>query len=81
MSTALYWRPDHKEKTELGEDLKHILARYFWGQDGSLTTHFHKLDEQDRHYHRGLADAGVKDAGKLLKATEEHGDILVWIGD
>ena len=82
LSTNLYWRPAPKEEPPadtLADDLKRILARKFWGHDGSLWGETFIITRDELEYLEGLKDAGIHDAGTLIAAIKAHGNVELWI--
>jgi len=55
----------------LSDDLKRILARKYWDHDGSLSNGPIRMYDTHLNYLRGLRDAGVKDAQKLIDGIEK----------
>ena len=68
MSFNLHWYKPPTERKPLGSSyhpLKGILASAYGVYDGSCKEEF-TLNESDVPYLRGLADAGIEDAARLL---------------
>ena len=68
MNFNLHWYKPPTERKALGSaslPLKGILAQAYGMYDGSCKEEF-TLDESDVPYLRGLADAGIEDAARLL---------------
>lgn len=70
MSQNLYWRPKYNNGRSLSDNLKYILRV----NERSNSTFMHI----DIPYLQGLADAGIKDAHKLIKAIERHEYVEVY---
>lgn len=71
MSSNLVWEPTERKKSEVSHQLKYALRKRF-GEPINVT-----LQSDDIMYLRGLEDAGLQDAYKLIKAIEKYGEILV----
>lgn len=84
MSSSMYWRPAPKEvppPNELSYELKKAVARRWWDHDGSLNGGEIEIGRGHLNYLQVLADGGVEGADDLIKAVEEHGNVLVWISN
>lgn len=74
MSTNLYWNPVLPETGEcLTLELKWALRKRYDGIDFVDMT----LDCTDISYLKGLKDAGLEGAQKLIDGIETHGEIRV----
>ena len=83
MSTTLYWRPvpkEHPPLEDLSSVLKYMLARRYWGHDGSLYGEEVEIGKEEIPYLQGLNDCGVEDADRLIAAIHDHGRVLIRIG-
>ena len=84
MSTDLYYRLPSK-KYHLCHGLKCILARGYWGHDGSLTGDWITLDESDIGFLLDIVtkEIGevVQDARKLIGLIEKDGSIEICISE
>jgi len=79
MSVSMYWfkAPDaRRELGSTGYPLKGILAKRYGQYDGSCHEDF-VLNKTDLEYIRGLSDAGIEDATKLLSDLENYGSVEV----
>lgn len=84
MSTYLYWRATPKEEPKhymLSSNLKTILARRLWDNDGSVWCEMITLGKNMLPYLGGLHDAGVEDAGNLIEYINKHDSVDIWIGE
>ncbi len=79
MSTDLHWRPVDKRSGTLPYKLKKVIAKRFWGHDGSLAGDELMLDSHNLDYLAGLIDAGVEGADELKALILQHGRVVVWI--
>lgn len=83
MSTNLYWRPvKPQKKNSLPNGLKYVLARRYWGSDGSISDGPSILIDEDIPFLEGVSLAGqgeVKDgADMLIDLIQKHGEVEVW---
>lgn len=70
MSSALVWKPFKNYSGVLDDALKYVLEK----RDGPSSV-VGVYGEESLDYLRGLRDAGVKDAGKLINLIERHGEV------
>ena len=83
MSTNLYWVPAIQENgTPLPKALKYIVARRWWGHDGSLGGDKRVLTSAHVSYLEGMRDGTtdqdvINGVNELLKAIEKYGAIEV----
>lgn len=70
MSTTLYWEPVKKGRV-LSNKLRDIIVDRF----GTPC----QIGLGSREYIKGLIDAGVEDAQKLLDALDKYKKIRLWI--
>lgn len=88
MSFSLFARPaptDAPEPVYLGQ-LKHKMARRYWGHDGSLRTGCVRISRDDLSYLEGVRDGATgdtkEDADKLISMIRENPQgVDIWIGD
>lgn len=86
MTSGLYWRemPKLPDGKELSPALKHVLAKEWFGHDGSLLGDT-VVGKDHVWFLRGVAAAGTQEvreaAQELIAAVEKHGLVRVWIGD
>ena len=71
MSSNLTWKPVHQDEQTLSDELKHALSKRH--RDGIDI----RMGRTSIAYLRGLSDAGIKDADKLIEAIERHEEIEV----
>lgn len=71
-STLCYYLP--QKNNHLGNRLKQILSHKY-----QLSNGRQKLDSYDLSYLKGLADAGVEDADKLIDFIEKLGSVEISI--
>lgn len=77
MSATLHLRPANpQEEGTLSDDLRWKLGRKLCDTDGSI-GYPTVVTASLIPYLEGLADAGIKDASKLIKLIEKHGEIEV----
>lgn len=80
MIPMLYWKPAVEQKiADLPFDLKQVIAKRFWGQDGSLRGAAMLFGPTNIPYFSGLADAGINGADKVVELLEKHGEIYLYI--
>lgn len=84
MSSSLYWRPVKPIKRHggYGHPLKGIIAKKFYGHDGSLSGGDITLDETHIKWLEGVKDAlydCVDDANELIDGIRQYGEIAIWI--
>lgn len=70
MGSTLYFQPRQTGEHSLSDQLKLVLrdGKHFGGLP-------HTATERDIPYFEALADAGVKDAQKVLDAIEKYGEL------
>jgi hypothetical protein len=80
MSATLHWRPeDPPESGTLSDELRWKLGRKLCDTDGSI-GYPTSVNASLIPYLEGLADAGIKDAEKLIGLIEKYGSIeLTWV--
>lgn len=71
MSSNLGWMPVESDWRFLGDQLKFALRKGYGEPVDAV------LNSEDIPYLKGLADAGVKDADKLIEAIEKHDELRV----
>lgn len=87
MSFSLYWRPaDPPPPPETPEDnqLKYKLAPLLFEHDGTLRSGPVVLTSSNGiviGYLKGLAACEVDGAQDLLDAINDHGGVVLWVGD
>ena len=74
MSASLCWRPTPKVKMHASVTLRNALQKS-QKADSSVRS----FSYNDIEYFRGLADAGVTDADKIIEAIEEHDSVEIWV--
>ena len=84
MSTRLYWRPTHQPGDTLPTALKYVVARKWWGHDGTLGSEPYTVSDKDRDFLEGVMAATQNDetrdgARRLLALVEQYGEVDVWL--
>lgn len=74
MGMSLVFEPVKKRYTVLSDELKRIFLAKHNGMEQLVI-----LDYRDVDYIKGLMDAGVEDADRLISAIEKHGEIRVFL--
>lgn len=75
MSSNLAYEPIRPKKYQtLGYDLRQILQEKYSLMDGAKT-----LKSSDVDYLKGLFDAGIKDAQKLIDAIEKYSEVSTFL--
>jgi hypothetical protein len=77
----MHWRPSQPRPLSegLAYELKRVMARRYWGHDGSLNGEEIEFDEETIPYLYGLIDAGIDGAEELRAAIVKHKRVVVWI--
>lgn len=82
MSSSLLWRPS-EPILPLGTatvTLKSIISKKYFDHDGSLHHGSMTMTLKEHgEWLRGLVDANVEGAKKLLKDLEDYDDLDLWI--
>ncbi len=76
MSASLHWKhapkePEEEEDTYLSHDLMFILRKRYWTHGTHSEERWLTL-EKDGEYLKGLRDAKVTDADKLLQLLKDN---------
>lgn len=84
MSVGLFYKINYpKKEKSLSDELKYKLGKRIYDHDGTLSGEERVLGGDDIGYLQGLADAGVKDADKLIRAIERaeetNGEVVISI--
>jgi len=74
MSANLMFEPIIERGKTLSDELRFALERSINLQEGVKL-----MSETDIPYLKGLRDADIKDAQKLVDAIEKYGEIKVWL--
>lgn len=78
MSATLMAYPPPNNGVNLSDELKYKLGRKLFNTDGTIGGTI-DVDADLLPYLEGLRDAGIVDAGKLMKMIEKHGSVtLTW---
>jgi hypothetical protein len=67
------------EEHRLPIELKSLLAKRYWEQDGSLKGGPTTLTSADIAYLSGLSDAGIKGADELIEAINKYEAVEIFI--
>jgi len=87
MSFGLYWEPSAPTRgNPLPTELKFIMARRFWGGDGSTRGETLLISGNDMAYLQGVRDATAsceiqEGVDELISAINDHGEVRVWVGE
>lgn len=73
MSSNLYWRPFGYGEKALPDELKFVLQKSEYNHNGIDTI----IRSHDLPYFRGLQDAGVKGASKIVEALEKYDEVEI----
>lgn len=72
MSSILTIEPTHRQKETLSDELKFALRKRW--QNGCSSTTF---DAGSIGYFRGLLDAGIEDAQKVIDMIEKYDEVTI----